>query len=359
MNKNKNSIYPSIFSRRNIISWISLLLVMAILVSYFNLSNAAPGDPGETTTEFEYDKTGGIISYAPPHVPAPITDGVSDGLSGPQMAPMAAPSNAITLTSGGTYDISVGPVIIPAGSENYTIKGSYESKVAGEHVIIVKSGYTGTITFDNVKIDTVENAAPMILEYGGGTNDNPTTKMTLLLKGDNELFATTKIGKRNTSPENSSLSSEKANYAAIDVMVGTQITIDSATSPGSTADTLWAEVCHNKVSGTYGNSAAAGIGAGHTGDGRTASQLGGNVVIKGGAITAYGGDHGAGIGGSWASGNSASVIIVGGNITSVGGVHAHGIGQGCQPCKGSLLVIPPAVINQASGGYGTVGGTTV
>lgn len=63
---------------------------------------------------------------------------------------------------------------------------------------------------------------------------------------------------------------------------------------------------------------------------RDRAGIGGNngdIIIKGGTITALGGHGGAGIGAS-RTGTTGKISIIGGNITAVGGKYAAGIGTG-------------------------------
>ena len=71
------------------------------------------------------------------------------------------------------------------------------------------------------------------------------------------------------------------------------------------------------------NGNGAGIGAGSQG---YASPCG-NILIKGGIITAIGGGYSAGIGGSGRA-NCGDITITGGTITATGGGYAPGIGAG-------------------------------
>ena len=76
------------------------------------------------------------------------------------------------------------------------------------------------------------------------------------------------------------------------------------------------------------NGYGAGIGAGNA--------IGcGNIVIKGGKITATGGTNAAGIGGG-GSGNCGNIIITGGIIESTGGMGAVGIGSGSNASCGAI-----------------------
>ena len=76
------------------------------------------------------------------------------------------------------------------------------------------------------------------------------------------------------------------------------------------------------------NGYGAGIGAGN-------GISCGNIVIKGGKITATGGNNAAGIGGA-GSGNCGTITITGGIIESTGGMGAVGIGSGSNASCGAI-----------------------
>ena len=71
------------------------------------------------------------------------------------------------------------------------------------------------------------------------------------------------------------------------------------------------------------NGSGAGIGSGISAD----SKYAGNIVIKGGVITATGGEGAAGIG-SARGGRCYNITISGGTVTAIGGLDAAGIGTG-------------------------------
>ena len=79
-----------------------------------------------------------------------------------------------------------------------------------------------------------------------------------------------------------------------------------------------------------GGSYAAGIGSGGRG-------TCGNITISGGEVTATGGPQAAGIG-SGSSGVSAAITISGGKVTSTGGSYAAGIGSGYEGTSGDIII---------------------
>ena len=105
--------------------------------------------------------------------------------------------------------------------------------------------------------------------------------------------------------------------------------------------------------GGGGKARGAGIGGGF--------YLGGdcgNIVIKGGDITAIGGSYSAGIGGG-AEYNCGDITISGGKVTAKGGSEAAGIGNGCSPnsidglsrtC--GVITISGGVVKANGGEYG-------
>lgn len=85
-----------------------------------------------------------------------------------------------------------------------------------------------------------------------------------------------------------------------------------------------------------GGGGAAGIG---TGSAKNEGKTGGNIIIKGGTITARGSDYGAGIGcgatdaeSDDASTTCGDITINGGTVTATGGIYAAGIGTGAAMC---------------------------
>ena len=106
----------------------------------------------------------------------------------------------------------------------------------------------------------------------------------------------------------------------------------------------------------YGSAGGAGIGCGFHGTMR-------NITIKGGNVTAKGGDNGAGIGcGRDEQGYThGTITIEGGTVNATGGGFGAGIG-GSYRSKGTSIVIKSGTINAIAGKYacgiGSGGGTT-
>ena len=79
----------------------------------------------------------------------------------------------------------------------------------------------------------------------------------------------------------------------------------------------------------YAAGIAAGIGGG--------CEIGcGNIIIKGGTITATGGELAAGIGGGY--GSCGTITITGGNVTATGGYGGAGIGSGYSGSCGNITI---------------------
>jgi hypothetical protein len=266
------------------------------------------------------------------------------------------------------------PYVIAPGSGNYIIKGQ-GTQTANR--INVKNGYHGTITLDNVNIVCPVDWAPMRL-FGtyNGDNNNPTTKVKLILKGNNYLN-----------------SGNGANSVAAGLQVdqGAQVDISAIDPENNASGYLKADTRNTDMS----IAGAAGIGGpcvqNTDGDGgpngiftgtyikygttpTTATNrftTGGNIVITSGTVVAQGGNCGAGIGGGgWEGLYLGNIVITGGNVTATGGVHSPGIGGGCDQGGGNngtyvpgtcVIAVPPAKINAStpSGGKGLSGAETI
>ena len=166
----------------------------------------------------------------------------------------------------------------------------------------IEDGYTITGTLNDHKIALVAGARV--------TLDNVTiNNSNITCRGDADitLVGTNKI----TAPETN---------AALRVgNAGTTLTILGTGSLNAT-----------------GGGGAAGIG---TGSAKNEGKTGGNIIIKGGTITARGSDYGAGIGcgataadSDDASTTCGDITIKGGTVTATGGIYAAGIGTGAAMC---------------------------
>lgn len=309
--------------RKTALSLLIFLIVFAISILGMSTNADAPeGQSGDTS--------------------AISSEAVSSGeTSSEDVSSEMTPQPFSTRAGARTYDMRNGPLVIAPGSGVWEIYEDYKgSPITGKingvgTAITVQIGYEGRITLAGTNIITENDTAGMVLESTSGeSNDNPKTKVELFLEKSNSIQGCITGDKSNTF------------RAGIEVSTGTQITIDSKKdTSGNWFGSLIARA------GSSNNNAGAGIGSGK---GSVVGIGGGNVIIKGGDIEAYGGDHGAGIGyghGAASSDlkNPMNVIILGGKVKSVGGNHANGIGKGCSnEQNGILLVLPPAEITAST-----------
>lgn len=309
--------------KKNYIKIASTLLLVAIILAFIIPNLGAKAD----TTAGESGESSAISSELSSKEETSSEETSSEEVISSEDTSSEAQIQSFGARAGVTnWDLGVqGPLTIASTDGDYVITGSYTGTSAG---ITVQSGYTGNITLNGVNIITTANAPAMILVSGSSVNLN--------LVGSNELY----------TGQNFDATSNTLDYAGLDVEMNATVTIDGTGSLHAKSGSF------PKDSGKGWYTGAAGIGAGWN-----RANIGGNVVIKGGTVSAEGGYHGAGIGGGWTN-NPTNVIVLGGNITSIGGNHAHGVGKGCAGNSGILVVLPPAVIDNASGGQGTVGGSS-
>ena len=97
--------------------------------------------------------------------------------------------------------------------------------------------------------------------------------------------------------------------------------------------------------GKYG----AGIGGGNYGSGNYGS--GKTITIKGGTVTAKGGDCGAGIGGG-NGGIGENITITDGTVTATGGIYGAGIGGGVNASGSNVTVSGAAQVTATATGSG-------
>ena len=222
----------------------------------------------------------------------------------------------ITVTIGGvsgaitespyTYDPSA-----PAATDLSTITANYTAQ-DGETL-------TGTLA-NNVKISIADGATVTLKDVninGSGSWDSgnyagltPEGDATIILEGENTVKGFYE------------------EYPGIYVPVDKMLTIQGT-------GTL------NASSNGYG----AGIGGGF-------EMACGNIVIKGGNITATGGLQAAGIG-SGEDASCGSITINDGTVTATGGAEAAGIGGGYQGTCGDIYISGGTIT--AKGGYGAAG----
>jgi len=261
---------------------------------------------------------------------------------------------------GADYNINSGNVIIPAGTDSHTITGTSTG-----FTIVVPSGYTGTITLDNVNI-SVTNCA---FSIGIGST------VTLILVGDNFLTSgnsyaglTVPTGATLIIEGDGSLTAKGGNGAANN---GGGAGIGGNGGVGNTVGGSSGTIAINSgtITATGGNGASsqnsgggAGIGGGGggtTGSGDCSGGDNGSITINDGIIIAKGGDGGgssgcggAGIGGGgsgspisgYNGGSAGTILIYSGDITATGG-----LGKGASHKDG-------AAIGGGGGGNSPIGG---
>ncbi|MDR1601922.1 MAG: hypothetical protein LBS42_05790 [Tannerella sp.] len=285
---------------------------------------------------------------------------------------MAQVTTTVDITTVGTN-----PYVIAPGSGDYIFKGHGTQTV---NRINVQNGYDGTITLDSVNIVCPINLAPMrIFGTFNGDNNNPTTKVRLILKGNNFLNSGNgansvaaglqvdqgaQIDISAIDPSNNASGYLKADTRNTDMSIAgaagiggscVQNTLGDANSTGTYIGTC------PEYNGFYMRAGTASTAGGNR---RT---TGGNIIITSGTIVAQGGNCGAGIGGGgWQGLYTGNIVITGGDVTATGGVHSPGIGGGCDNGSGNIgsyvpnscvIAVPPAKItaNTPNAGKGLSG----
>lgn len=249
-----------------------------------------------------------------------------------------------------THDISTSSLTISSKSINdYLITGS-----TGSNNIIVKPGYNGSITLQNINISLGDTLSPIIIKgQDNCPNTTPISNVDFILEGDNTLEYTGTKG-----------------CVAFQVEQGTQINLSAIDPSDNTSGTLSATVTTvysgagigslNHVLNSNEATSTASVTGGTKSTGTTA---GGNVIISSGTITARGG-HGAGIGGGYRTYYDGMIVIYGGIVNASCMTHAAGIGSGCpnglgvEDCytpNSAIIVLPPAQITAT--GVSTSDGT--
>lgn len=259
-----------------------------------------------------------------------------------------------------THDISTGRLIIPSTStDEYVITGSTTS-----NYVVVPFGWKGTITLKNCyfNFSSGVNSPIRITGKNNLSNTDPSrTNVNIILDGDNYIY------------------NNGGGRACIQVDQGAQINISAVDPCDNSSGILTAVQANaaggaaigslNRMNNTNETQSTATIS-----DGDIQKTAGGNVIIRGGRITAKGG-HGAGIGGGFSGDTSepfvyydGMIVIYGGIVNSTACFDAAGIGSGCPKGTGlvdeyapnsAVIVLPPAVVSAkgagatASGGVGT------
>ncbi len=265
---------------------------------------------------------------------------------------------------------------------DYIIKGEGIGNETANRVII-ETGYMGTITLDNVHIRGANNyAAIRVKGLNNGDVLDPKTKVTIILKGNNQLESggTSTYDPKTTKPTSQYFS----NAAALQVDLGAQIHIKAIDETDNASGGLIARSYHNSdggagiggpnsYAGTIGDAGIQGTVTSWGPSNQTGSKSvsGGNILISSGTIFARGGRCGAGIGGGYMTLFSGNIIIFGGDVTAYGGDHSAGIGTGCPNMSGnngwysytsSIIALPPAKItatSEQSGKPGLAGANSI
>ncbi|MCL2108529.1 MAG: hypothetical protein FWH20_04185 [Oscillospiraceae bacterium] len=197
---------------------------------------------------------------------------------------------------------------------NVTVTGA----VSNGRRIEVAENATAYITLRNLSVSGLAaDQSPLLLNSGA--------KLTVTLEGENTLTA-------------------GAGGAGIQAPSGTTLIIQGEGSLAASA-----------LSSLSTSERGAGIGGGR-------GEIGGNITINSGTITAQGGYQGAGIGGggpnsgALVGGAGGSVTINGGTVTARGSAGGAGIGGGYGGAGGSVAISGGTVTAAGSGGAGIGGG---
>ncbi len=303
---------------------------------------SASGTLSESGPPVQSMVTGGSASFTAPTLgltPLTITAiGTIDAV----VATAALDSGTVTVTGVAEGSTSI-TVTYSNGSEEAVPVAVHGPKVAGDFIVATAnvSGYSynpgdGALLFTepgsytvSLKEGVAESTGSKI-QANGGTPDNPIVIMLNNVKIQNGSCA---FDVKGTSHVRLILMAGTANtltsgqyYPGIRCQAGATLAIKG---PGALS----------AAGGEYG----AGIGGGLDGSG-------GHITVSGGTLTATGGYGAAGIGGGAGTGTGGSgghITIGGGTLTATGGTGAAGIGGGFGNSGGG------------SGGHITVGGGTL
>ena len=213
----------------------------------------------------------------------------------------------------GVPTVSAADVTHDISTDNLTISAS------GSYIITCSSATGNTITIDSGITATVTLRGVSITAAASPINLAPGASVTLLLDGTNTLTST--------------------GAAAIHVPSTATLTINEVSSGGS----VTATVQNNNV---Y----SAGIGS-------NSWESCGTVTVRGGTVTANGGNRGAGIGTGW-NANGNSVTIYGGLVKAKGGSGGAGIGGGNVGDGGAVTIAGGSVEAQGGDLAAGIGGGT-
>ena len=223
---------------------------------------------------------------------------------------------------------------------NTVIKSSDPSTASSNTVTIdAGEGKTVDVTLENVNIDTSKTGGAAVSVTGSGDTN-------IELNGDNTLTSGSDYAGLEHNKETDSEGKETSGTLTIQDEKN-----DDGSAKGSASDTTGSLTA---TGGYHG----AGIGGSNEKDGQ--------VTITGGEITANGGSQGAGIGGGsgnkQAVGGDGDVTISGGTITATGGsedaYHSGGAGIGGGVYgNGTVIITDGDITAKSTGDYGAgIGG---
>ena len=222
-----------------------------------------------------------------------------------------------------------------ASNDTDTIIKSDKPSTASEHTVTIEAGEGKTVdvTLENVNIDTSETGKAAVSVTGSGNTNIELNGNNTLTSGDGHAGL-----EHNKTDDSGTLTIQDEKN-------------DDNSAKGSASDTTGSLTA---TGGYHG----AGIGGSNEKDGQ--------VTITGGEITANGGSQGAGIGGGsgnkQAVGGDGDVTISGGTITATGGsedaYHSGGAGIGGGAFgNGTVIITDGDITAKSTGTYGAgIGG---
>ncbi len=318
-------------------------------------------DTGNTAIKNEYPSDITVLSGGGATINgvAPITPDV----------PITYPSGVFTV-SGGTegtdwkFDTSTGILSI-LSDKSMTISGGTLSDATGDYYgnIVIADGIDANLTLSGLNIDASKKSGNTAgIEIGNGCNVNLKITGDNVIKGGGEAAAIQLTGNYIHGKDAATQAAEhdliEDSSLIIDTAAGSTLTATGGTSGskgGAGIGAYWAtDTSKSDItitgSGTvnaYGGNGGAGIGGSEGGDI-------GNIVINGNdadtsadlTIKAEGGSHGAGIGGGgWVSNypngpqHVESIVITGDvDINASSKFHGTGIGSGCHGSVGTIII---------------------
>lgn len=278
--------------------------------------------------------------------------------------PIVYPANVFSVTGGtdGTdwsFDRDTGILHILTDKE-LTISGGTLKDATGSYYgnIVVDDGVHAKLTLSGVNIDASNRTGNTAgIAIGNGCNVNIKMSGTNTVKGGGEAAGIQLTGNFINGKSQADQASEhnaiQDSSVTIDMQAGSVLNAAGGTNGykgGAGIGAAWATDTSKSditIKGTGTLNANGGIGGAGIG-GSEGGNIG-NIVIEGNgiAITAVGGDHGAGIGGGgWVATYSTpgvqkveSITIKGdANINASSKSHGTGIGSGCHGAIGTITI---------------------